>query len=215
MASSSIGPCHSVATILFLKWKMGHRENTSHHSLGLKWRRVSFCVSCQHCNIISVGKAWAPQGQVLSHSTEQGGRKRSRPQGFSANTRLCLCAQVGQLFLFFLHCILKLQSVWVLEPPAAITVPIFAAHSSSFCPLPSPPRVQAPRPLSWALYFRSPAPGLLCCLPCTHSSPSGQQPGHLGILNYFTIGPEPIFSVGFRALFKSMWTWSPHNTQGS
>lgn len=49
---------------------------------------------------------------------------------FSANIRLCLCAQISQLFLFFAPLLPQVTTEGVLEPPAVVTVRIFGAHSS-------------------------------------------------------------------------------------
>lgn len=78
---------------------------------------------------------------------------------FSANIRLCLCAQISQLFLFLAPLHPQVTTEGVLEPPAVVTVGIFAApcslpvlwpgHQDSRHPRPCP-AFRTFKPCSWA-----------------------------------------------------------------
>lgn len=165
----------------------------------------------QNCNII--GQHGKDTDTIRTTSLPPAHRKRSRPRVFSANIRLCLCAQISQLFLFFapLHPQVTTEGVLEPPPPTGVIVGIFAAHSSLPVLYPGHQDSRHPGPCPAFCTFQ-PASGLLCRLPCTRAPTSAQQSGHLGTLNCFTIGPEAIFSVGL-GFFSSLCRSGVHILQ--
>lgn len=125
---------------------------------------MSFGVAYQNCNIIGQsGKSMDTVGtfSLPQHPERAGDRKRSRPQVFSANVRLCFWALLGQLILFFSPLCPQTTARMSLGVPAEVTVPIFAAH----CCLPVlyPPD-QSPG-------TQGPVLGIVLQKPCSWSPP--------------------------------------------